>query len=219
MRGAFREFPILSQNRAISLLALFLLSGCGGGAGEGDEVPTDLFALSPQERLVAFDEMSERLTALFNTGFTGQPGEVPSDGSAEFVGFTGIALSRAGDDLGLLGITEIKVDFSTRILTGSITDFFGDDGGELDGWTGTVAIRNGEVGFDFPRGDTVPNDLRFDYVGTLAGQGNTLMLDGSVAGKLKGTPIQGMTLVSTGETELLNGAETPATVVVVAEIR
>lgn len=194
--------------------ALVLVSGCGGGAGSGGGTSGP----EVDARIAEFTAMADRIEPLFNTGFTGQPGEVPNSGSATFTGYTGILLARPSNPLALLGDTAITIDFGVRTLDGSMTNFIGDDNAGVRSYAGTIDIINGEVGFDDPRGDTVPNDIRFDYDGTLSGGGNTVDLDGGVTGKFKGTPIRGLVAASDSETELLNGNSVDALITVVAEI-
>jgi len=193
-----------------TLIAFSALSACGDGSTAAHE----------QDRVADFAAMSDRLGDLFNTGYTGQPGEVPNSGSAAFRGFAGLVLDTGPVPLTLIGDSAMEVDFGTRTLIGEMTDFVGNDGGALGDYAGRVAIVDGEIGFDTPRGTTVPNDVRFGYAGALIGQGNLVELDGDVTGKLKGTPIRGLLASSApGETETLNGATVGATVAVAAEIR
>jgi hypothetical protein len=190
---------------------LIVLGACGDTDGSG---------LSNEDRVADFAAMSDRLGSLFNTAYTGEPGEVPSSGTANFQGFAGFVLDTGAVPLTLIGDTAMSVDFGSRKLTGEMTNFFGDSGGALADYTGKVAIVGGEIGFDVPRGTTVPNDVRFGYAGALSGQGNLVELDGAMSGKLKGTPIRGI-LANTapGETEILNGSVVGVTGAVAAEIQ
>lgn len=199
------------QRISLSLAALATLAGCGGD-GTGTALNED--------RVADFGAMSSSLGALFNTGYTGQPGEVPAAGTADFRGYAGFILDTGSVPLTLIGDTAMEVDFGARTLSGEMTRFFGNSGGQFGDYAGRVAIVDGEIGFDFPRGATLPNDVRFGYVGALSGQGNLVELNGLVSGKLKGTPIQGLLASSTpGETEIVNGSVVGATVAVAAEIR
>lgn len=196
--------------RTMAIASVCGIAACGDGGSD----------ILNADRVADFAAMSDRLGDLFNTGYTGQPGEVPSSGTAAFEGYAGFVLDTGTAPLTLIGDVTIEVDFAARDLTGEMTDFFGDGGGRLGDYTGKVAIVDGEIGFDVPRGTTVPNDVRFGYAGALTGQGNLVELDGNVTGKLKGTPIQGLLASSApGETEVVNGSVVGATVAVAAEIR
>lgn len=190
-----------------AVLAATLLAGCSDSNDSGTSG-----ALSPEDRVAAFAAMSDRLGDRFNTGWTGQPGEMPSDGTATFTGYAGIAVDAPGGVLGLLGIAELEADFAALSITGSADDFYGDQDGTLDPYEGSLAFINGAIG------SGVPNDIDFDYVGVLTGEGNTIILDGSVFGKFKGTPIVGLVAASDLDTVLLNGTSEDALVAIVAEI-
>jgi hypothetical protein len=159
-----------------------------------------------------FAAMGDRLDDRFNTGWTGQPGEMPSTGTASFSGYAGIAVDAPGGLLGLLGVAELEADFAAQTISGSADDFYGDGGGTLDPYEGSLAFVDGTIGAG------VPNDLDFDYVGVLTGESNTIILDGSVFGKFKGTPIVGLVAASDIDSVLLNGASADALVAIVAEI-
>ncbi len=199
------------------LVAGLVLSGCGGGgAGSGGGGGG---LLTEEERILAFGDMSGQLNGLFNTGYTGQPGEVPSSGDATFTGYAAIVLDTTPEELGLLGDATVQIDFGTQVLTGQVVDIFGTSGSGFADYAGTIGLQNGEVGYDTPRGDTVPNDIRFRYVGSLSGDGNTILLDGDAAGKLKGTPIQGLVAQNLpGDTSLVNLVPVGTTFVLVARI-
>ena len=199
--------------RAACCAALVLLAACGGSS-------------TYDERVAATTALFDELQPLFNTGFTGQPGEMPSTGTAQFSGSAVAFLDNgatpaditdlAGDyGLVLLGRATLTADFAAGRITGEASEFLGRQGVDVGVYAGTVTFLRGEIGETTPRGDSRPNDVRFDYEGTLTGQGNRVGLSGAAEGKFKGTPIRGLIAEGTG-TATLNGAQTPALFGVVA---
>ena len=199
--------------RVWAVAALALVAACGGSS-------------TYDQRVAATTALFDELQPLFNTGFTGQPGEMPSTGTAVFSG-SAVALIDAGTtpaditdltgdyDLVLLGTATLTADFGTGRITGQAGDFFGRQGREVGAYTGTVSFLRGEIGETVPRGDRRPNDVRFDYEGTLTGQGNRVGLSGAAEGKFKGTPIRGLIAEGAGTADL-DGTQTPARFGVVA---
>lgn len=163
--------------------------------------------------------MRERLdaTAPFNTGFTGQPGEMPITGTAEFRGFAGLAVATAAP-LTLTGRATLNADFGARTLTGSATGFQGVQGGTTTDYAGTINFVDGTIGRHGSVAASVPNDLRFDYEGQLSNNGTTLAVDDQAAGKFRGTPIRGLLVEAAPTTASVNGASTPAAFGLIAEI-
>lgn len=193
----------MSLGRTIASGATALLvAGCGGGSG-----------LSDEERVAEFAAIADRLGSRFNTAFL-EEGAIPTSGEAVFEGYAGIVIERPADDLALLGDARLTIDFGRDRVTGRIDTVIGDDGGRLESYSGSIALVNGVMGA------TRPNDFSFDYSGALAGQGNSIFLDGSGAGVLKGTPIRGVLAASDpADTVLLNGVEAPSTLSIAAEMR
>lgn len=214
--------------RRVGLMSVvgLALAGCGGGSGS-DGSADPVYA----ERIDAAVLLADEVGSLFNTGFTGQPGEIPATGSATFSGyavamFDDAATSElaetldpdAGFRLLLVGTATLSADFAQRTITGEATDFFGEENGDgrYGDYAGTVAFRDGEIGVTDPKGTSAPNDIRFRYEGSLTGQGNDVALSGDAEGKFKGTPIRG--LVAAGQDDnVLNGSPTPSFFGVVAE--
>jgi hypothetical protein len=154
-----------------------------------------------------------------NTAFLAPNNAIPASGSASFTGFVNVAVASAPDPLDLTGRATVNVNFGTRNLTGSATGFEGVAGGSTSDYAGTITFLNGRIGRDEATPTTQrPNDVRLDYVGALVGDGNTIVLDGSASGKLKGSPIRGLTAFSdTAATVTVNGSPTTAPFTLVAE--
>jgi hypothetical protein len=120
--------------RAAAVAALALLAACGGGS-------------SYEDRLTSTTALFDELQPLFNTGFTGQPGEMPSTGTARFSG-SAIALiddgatpgditDLAGDyALVVLGNATLTADFGAGRITGQAGQFFGRQGAAVGAYEG-----------------------------------------------------------------------------------
>jgi hypothetical protein len=198
---------------AIAVIGL-ALAGCGGGGGSSDDVDrTGPLALQAQ----AMVDRLERL-APSNTGFTGQPGEMPTTGSANFSGFAGLAVGGA-NPVDLTGRATLTADFSNLTITGSANRFEGATGGNLVPYAGTINFVNGEIGRSTAVPLSVPNDIRFRYEGQLDARGSRIEVGADATGKFRGTPIRGLVAESdSAATARVNGVVTPAPFSLVAEI-
>jgi hypothetical protein len=187
-----------------------LLAACGGGGGDDDPPPT----LSRQA-----DAMVERLDrdAPFNTGFTGQPGEMPTSGSATFSGFAGLDVKGAEPVL-LTGRATLTADFGAATISGAATGFEGERGGALTRYAGTVRFVNGTIGTSPSVPGSVPNDIRFRYEGALVAPGTDIVVGSDATGKFRGTPIKGLVAASApAAVAEVNGVTTQAPFALVAE--
>ena len=205
-------------------LACAALAACGDGSGS-TATGTQTYA----ERLEAAALLGDRIGGLFNTGFTGQPGEMPATGSATFTGFAVAAFDSAPppDLLGTVGTAEVglllvgdatlQADFGAGTITGEAGNFFGREAGAFGDYEGTIVLRDGAIGKDPAVPGSVPNDIRFRYGGSLVGQGNDVTLAGDATGKFKGTPIRGLVASDLSDNQL-NGVATPSFFGVVAEV-
>ena len=179
--------------RAGALGAIVALAACGSSGSAN---------LTEEERVAEFEDISIALEKRFNTAYL-EEGAIPDAGEGQFKGYAGLVFGDEEPDLALLGEAEITVNWATEDIDGTISNFFGDDGSTVEDYTGDVTINNG----DFLGNQ--PNAFTFDYAGNLEGQGNTIALDGSGDGILKGTPIRGLLASSDlDDTAMINGEET-----------
>jgi hypothetical protein len=194
------------------------LSGCGDGENDVTLGPP---APSAPDLRGDYTAMLARMSApnIFNTAFLPPDNAIPASGSATFTGFANVTVTQPGGPLTLTGPATVAIDFGSRDLTGSATGFSGVEGTTVSAYAGTIAFENGRIGRDeTPPTVQQPNDVRLDYAGTLTGDGNTVVLDGSASGKLKGSPIRGLNVTApVGETVRLNGSSAPSTFTLVAE--
>jgi len=208
--------------RRAAICALFgwSLSACGGGSDDEDPpLPNTGGGTTVPDLTAEFEAMRARVNdpSIFNTAFLDPNNAIPPSGTATFRGFANVNVAQAGSPIVLTGPATVSIDFGTRDLTGSAAGFAGVEGSAVTAYAGTVDFLNGRIGRDVA--GQVPNDVRFDYEGTLVGDGNSVGLDGRASGKLRASPIRGLNAVSApGETVTLNGASTPAAFTLVAEV-
>lgn len=185
------------------------LAGCGGGGGGGDsssEVETGA-PLGPQA-----EAMVDRLNRIapFNTGWTGQPGAMPTTGTATFSGFAGFKVG-GPEPVDLTGRATLTADFASLTITGSARDFEAAGAGRPVPYAGTINFVNGEIGRSTAVPGSVPNDIRFRYEGRLDTIGSRIEVGSDATGKFRGTPIRGLVADSAEDaTARVNGAVVPA---------
>ncbi len=152
--------------------------------------------------------METRLGGYFNTAWP----SVPTSGSAKFDGYALAKLFDAGNVYQITGSSTVDIDFGTKFASGSLSDFFGTDfDGNIDVYTGTIDMPFGSIAvFD-------PNDIYISYAGTLEGNGDTIDLNGTLAGRFKGTPIVGIWLDDLVSTTSLNGSAIAGSLFVIGE--
>lgn len=201
--------------RGACALSILALAACGNG-GSDAAAPVGTLAEQAETMLARLDR-----NALFNTGFTGQPGEMPVTGTAAFEGFAGLAIGAAGPG-DLTGRARLSVDFAAKTLTGSASAFEAENGGTPIPYSGTVTFADGAIGQSPSVPGSVPNDIRFRYEGTLTAPGTEVVVGSDATGKFRGTPIKGMRAASASTAAAVarvNGVEVPAPFALVAEIQ
>lgn len=178
---------------ALVLIAGCVLAGCGGGGGAAGNlvVPKNVTQEPPTDYFVAmadYGTMSSALAARSNTAFVEPKIEgMPSSGRAIYDGYFHAELETTALTTRLLGLASVAVDFATDEMVGSATDFIGvDRTGAMSPYSGSVAMTGGNVGV------TRPNDFSLPYSGSLDGNGETVVLSGTITGNFKGDPIRGI---------------------------
>ncbi|MDE0983834.1 MAG: hypothetical protein OSA52_04135 [Yoonia sp.] len=169
------------------------LTACGGnnissgGAGQGPSTEAELLA-----RTIDYLTLIDRPDALgpdaLGPDALGPSGAITVASASGTASFTGVGLvavnfdliSETGDAV-LMGDAQIDVDFGNGDVDGSITNLFGVDLGEnIDEYSGSIDISGGSIG------GADHNDISADYVGTISGNDDTIVLSGQMFGTLLG---------------------------------
>lgn len=193
------------QKTTLAVLVGVTLAGCGGQSFEEDLL----------QRAEEFDAMAARVDRMALSG----PNVVNNTtGSASFSGGAAIIAGTETNATILIGDADVNVNFNGATdVSGSITNVAGlgganlyiEDSGSLGSYSGNIALSNGFVG---------PNNyLAVDYAGTLNGNGDRLVLNGTMDGYFLGNPeIRALQIYDSGY-GTLNGATSETVVGVIAE--
>ena len=182
-------------------LSLSLAAGCGKSLEPEAEY---------DNRVSKAHAMLDRLSTVSNTAWPA----MPTTGNASFRGHTEIFIGATGDETDLIGKAQVDVDFGTNLIEGVLDEFVGSNSeGEFDKYAGTIALHSGFIG------DVDPNDFIVDYDGNLSGNGDDILIAGTIEGRFIGTPIRGLKGVDASPLVLLNGDSKVGFVGLVAEKR
>jgi len=184
-----------------SLTVTLLLTACSTGS---DGVYRRTYP-TPEEavvgRLEEAEQMADDLNQYSNTSFS----EMPTKGTATFAGFSIIAVDASSRTLALVGLADLKANFDTSRISGTMSDFNGGYAdGDINAYNGELAIKNGNIGLP------TPNGFVADYSGKLTGNGETVVLGGDINGVFKGTRIRGLFAASDPATTTATIDGTPA---------
>ena len=203
------------------LLSALVLAGCGGGGGGTDvappapgdavlgEVPVIPDTATASEAFGLYEGVHARVSAdldtdFANTAFFGPDviEGIPASGAATYDGTIEIVLNTADDLTILYGAASVDANFTAGTLSGVATDFSGrDQNAEFDFYDGDLNLVDGIIGA------IIPNDANLDYTGTLIGNGDTIVLGGSLSGKFKADPILGIIADDDGTAANVNGLD------------
>lgn len=114
--------------------------------------------------------------------------DLPVSGSATYEGTALIALDAptGGAASELIGDASIVADFEAATVTGQADGFHGTvNGGDVAAFEGTVFLSQGAIDSSNVGNDQIAADVN----GTLSGGGDTLVVDGAVAGNFLGDPL------------------------------
>lgn len=181
------------------------LAGCGGQSFEEDLL----------DQATEFDALGDRVDGM---AFSGSRVVDNTTGRASFSGGAAIIAGSEFNATILIGDANVDVNFNGGTdVSGSITNVGGlanantyiSGSGDLGSYSGTVALSNGSVGGG--------NTVSVDYAGTLVGNGDRLVLDGTMDGVFLGNPqIRAIDVLDSG-VATLNGSRVNVAVEVVAE--
>ena len=178
--------------RIFSILLMLPIIACGGGGSSpnltkklGSSEPTSIGVLRAQE----FSRLSQEARELSPTP------NLPSGGSVSYDGFASLKLdSRSlsdGSEFILNGPSTINVNFSTNEVSGWAEDFYGtrtDGGANLTRYDGTLSLANGNI----ISSSVVAGEL----AGTLNSADNSLNIQASTIGTIRGTDNQKVYMIS-----------------------
>lgn len=114
--------------------------------------------------------------------------DLPVSGSATYEGTALIALdaTSGGAASELIGDASIVADFEAATISGQADGFYGTvDGGDVAAFEGTIFVSQGTIDSSNSGADQIAADVN----GTLSGGGDTLVVDGAVAGNFLGDPL------------------------------
>lgn len=110
---------------------------------------------------------------------------MPTDGTARFDGVVALRVGPDSDRTRLVGDASITVDFGAGNIDGRLDRFFGVDGSrDLAEYRGGITVQNGIIGSDRP------NTWQAEYAGTLRGNDQRIVTDGTIGGNFQGTPVR-----------------------------
>ena len=167
------------------------------------------------ERMEDGERLAYRVDAMTDSG----PLVVDNTtGSASFSGVAELISGPKTNGALLFGDAFVRVNFDGQSnVSGSILDIGGlgnvdfddDDSGNIDRYSGTITLSDGSVGSG--------NQLEVDYIGTLRGNGDTIVFDGNMTGGFSGDPnIRAVTMEESGG-GLYNGEYYASFVGIIAE--
>ncbi|MBT8459947.1 MAG: hypothetical protein KJN60_09785, partial [Boseongicola sp.] len=114
----------------------------------------------------------------------------------------------------LYGEAVVDADFATSSLTGTGSEFVGQDrDGAFDHYAGTIGLSDGKIGINRP------NDFRIDYSGILTGNHEAIGLGGTIEGDFKGDPIRGLLGYDLSPTAVVDGVIFPGEVGLAVEVQ
>jgi len=191
---------------SLSILAVLAMSACSNGSSSSSGIATagdsglsfagftNLNEVVATEDGAAFIAASEALNTaasdidgrtLESFNFT-RFDTVPTAGTASYSGMMNV---NAGEDANLAAGLGLDVNFATNVIDAEqTTQFYANDDGTLIAYDGELALE----GLLRERENSPANRVTLDVDGTLIGDGNTIVVNGEVLGKLVGTPVVGI---------------------------
>jgi hypothetical protein len=165
---------------ALGITALAMLAGC-------DEFAFSEPATTEQESYAALQAETLALRDATEDLVVTPLADLPTTGTATYEGTALIALDAIGGGSAseLIGTAAITADFAASTLSGEAGGFYGTvDGGEVAAFEGQIFVSQGTINRT-GTGDQIGADVN----GTLQGGGDTLVVDGTVAGNFLGDPL------------------------------
>jgi uncharacterized protein (DUF2345 family) len=170
----------MRARRAI-LLALVTVAACEEFSFSDPATTEDEAYLALQAETLALRDATEFLAVTDAV-------DLPNTGSATYEGTALIALDAPAGGVAseLIGDASIVADFEAATVSGQADGFYGTvNGGDVAAFEGTIFVSQGAIDSSNVGNDQIAADVN----GTLSGGGDTLVVDGAVAGNFLGDPL------------------------------
>jgi hypothetical protein len=199
-------------------VSLSVLAGCGSSDGANAPTLREQFLATVAEG----DAISDRYQP---PRLATTPLNMPDTGQVTYNGASGVIVETPTSITLLAGDARVVADFATNTLSGNMSNFIGVTGPNTDdpseevldsatAYTGELSVTNGVIG------SIVASGVAADFGGTLTGQGNVIVIDGTMIGQFFGNPNPVGLLMNSNEattTTTLNGVAVTGTAGISAE--
>jgi hypothetical protein len=171
----------MTWTKGLAVAGLAALTGCEEFTFTDPATTEDEAYLALQAETLALRDATEFLTVTDAV-------DLPNTGSATYEGTALIALDAptGGVASELIGDASIVADFEAATVSGQADGFYGTvNGGDVAAFEGTIFVSQGTIDSSNVGNDQITADVN----GTLSGGGDTLVVDGAVAGNFLGDPL------------------------------
>lgn len=176
--------------------------------------------MSTEDKLLKrTEDYNQVLTRVRNIYPAGKTSVDRMSGSVNFTGVSTVVANpqfvgnqlRGGDAV-LLGDANVRVNFGTEAVTGTMNNFFGTDRSDrIAEYNGSITLSGGDIGA------TKHNSITANYSGSVSGNGDRLVTSGQMQGTLLGNPsVRGVDMGAAG-TGTFNGTRANVIVTVKAD--
>ncbi len=171
----------MTWTKGLAVAGLAALAGCEEFSFSDPATTEDEAYLALQAETLALRDATEFLAVTDAV-------DLPTTGSATYEGTALIALDAPAGGVAseLIGDASIVADFEAATVSGQADGFYGTvNGGDVAAFEGTIFVSQGTVDSSNVGNDQIAADVN----GTLSGGGDTLVVDGAVAGNFLGDPL------------------------------
>jgi hypothetical protein len=171
----------MTWTKGLAVAGLAALTGCEEFSFTDSTTTEDEAYLALQAETLALRDATEFLSVTDAV-------DLPTTGSATYEGTALIAMDAptGGVASELIGDASIVADFEAATVSGQADGFYGTvNGGDVAAFEGTIFVSQGTIDSSNVGNDQIAADVN----GTLSGGGDTLVVDGAVAGNFLGDPL------------------------------